>query len=437
MNPPTLTLLHTIIQPRDHTPIKRLRFIIFLLASICIFAIALVNAILVSKWRYGTSSDPFSLVHSLQGRCKWDVDIIWTGTGNQCHQGPAPYGAFVAAAVIRIVLTTGFLVAFHLAERQYAIVTGLRRSYSATQLMGGKAESALHPSTSRLSSAPTVEATSSNPVPTQRGKSSPSGTMATLSPILSPASITTPLPSYLSTPNVKSPLPAVPEMTEVEPIQGSSPLEFGKRTILGGPRWPDDPSGIESPEPTPGSELPPPTSRVSSPGTTSHIDRGGYFGHQGRETPSDASGSVDDDATWQADFRGLMQSLAADRPSSADLSEVQQRVMAQLQAMGAPMSPGDLWDREVPIVGGVVRRMSTIESIGSREREHAPDGANEHGVVRMSNSPSPMELRCVNRGSRPPSRSGTAGSTAASGSTGSRQNTRAETDDSREPRSES
>ena len=355
--------------------------------------------------------------------------------GNQCHKHPVPYGAFVAAAVTRIVLTTAFLVAFHLAQRQYAIVDHLRRSYSATRLMGGKADSALHPSTSRVSSAPTVDATSPT-VPTQRGKGSPSGTP---SPILSPTSITTPLSSHFSAPGAKSPLPAVPEMSEVEPIREPSPLEFGKRTVLGRTRWPDDPDGIESPEPTPVSELAPPIVRVSSPLTTSPIDRGGYFGNQGRETPSDASGSVDDDATWQADFRGLMQSLAADRPSTSDLSEVQQRVIAQLRAMGAPINPGDLWDREVPIVGGVVRRMSTIESIGSREREHVPDGASDYGIVRTSNSPSPIELRSVNRGSRPSSRSGTAAtsSTTASGSPGCRQNTRAGSDGSREPRTES
>lgn len=133
-----------------------------------------------------------------------------------------------------------------------------------------------------------------------------------------------------------------------------------------------------------------------------------------------------------------MQSLAADGPSSPDLSDAQQRVLAQLQAMGAPMNPGDLWNREVSIMGGVVRRMSTIESIGSWEREHAPDGASDYGVVRTSNSPSPVEMRNSNRGSRPPSRSGTAatGSTGTSGSTGSRQNTRAGASDSREPRSD-
>ena len=224
-------------------------------------------------------------------------------------------------------------------------------------------------------------------------------------------------------------------MTEVEPLREPSP--FGKRTILGGPRWPDDPNGIESPEPTPGSEQPPLAARTSSPGTSSPTDKVGYFGHQGRETPSDASEGVDDEATWQADFRGLMQSLAAEGDSSSDVSEVQQRVLAQLQAMGAPMNAGDLWNREVLIMGGVVRRMSTIESIGSRERSPVPDGASE--VVRTNTSPSPVDARCGSRGSRPPSGGGTTatGSTAASSRTGSQQNTRAGTGDSQEPRSDS
>lgn len=434
---------HSALQPRDHILIKPFLFFVVYLSSLSIFAIALVNAILVPVWRYGTPSDPFSIAHSLQGRCKWDIDIVWTGTGNQCHLHPVPYGAFVAAAVTRIVLTAGLLVAFHLAQRQYAIAARSRRSISETRLMGGRAESALHPSTSRLSSAPTVDATSPNLAPTQRGRGSPSGTIATLSPILSPTSITSPLSSHLSIPNVKLPLPAVPEMTEVEPFRepSPSPSEFGKRAILGGPRWPDDPNGIESPEPTPGPERPPSrAARAPSPGASSHTDKVGYFGHQGRETPSDASeGGVDDEATWQADFRGLMQSLAADGDSSSDVSEVQQRVLAQLQAMGAPMNAGDLWNREVLIMGGVVRRMSTIESIGSREREPVPDGASE--VVRTNNSPSPIEVRSGSRASRsrPPSGSGTAatGSTAASSRTGSQQNTRAGTSDSQEPRSDS
>jgi len=298
--------------------------------------------------------------------------------------------------------------------------------------MGGKGDSALHPSTSRLSSVPTIDATNPNLAPAQRGRGSPSGTVATPSPILTPASITSPLSSHLSTPSAKLPLPMVPEITEAEPFREPSPLKFGKRTILGGPRWPDDPSGIESPEPTPASEQPPLAAHASPSGT----DRVGYFGHQGRETPSDASEGADDEATWQADFRGLMQSLAADGASSSDLTQVRQRVLAQLQAMGAPMNIGDIWTREVSIMGGVVRRMSTIESIGSREREHVPDGASE--VVGTSNSPSPVEVRCGNRGSRPPSGSGTAatGSTAASSSS-IQQNTRAGTGDSQEPRSDS
>jgi hypothetical protein len=215
-------------------------------------------------------------------------------------------------------------------------------------------------------------------------------------------------------------------------------VQFGKRSILGGPRWPDDPNGIESPEPTPGSEHPPFAARVSSPaGSSSHTDKVGYFGHQGRETPSDTSEGVDDEATWQADFRGLMQSLAADGASSSHVSEVQQRVLSQLQAMGAPMNVGDLWNREVLIMGGVVRRMSTIESIGSREREPAPDGASE--AVRTGSSPSPIEVRSGSRGSRPPSGNGTAatGSTAAISPTGSQQNTRAGTGDSPESRNDS
>jgi hypothetical protein len=432
--PLTLTRLYTTIQPRDRTFIKRLLFFTAYLPSTCIIATALVNTILVPIWRYGTPLDPFSIAHSLQGRCSWDVDIIWTGTGNRCRQHPTPYGAFVAAAVTRTVLTTCFLVAFHFAQRQHAIAARSRRSYSATRLMGGKAESALHPSTSRLSSAPTVDTTSPNLPPVQRVMSSP---IATPSPVLSPVPVTTPPSSYLY---AKSPLPVVPEMAEVE----SSPIEFARRSILGGPRWPDDPNVIdESPEQTPGSEQPPPTSpapvmRTASPGTSPHIDGRGYFGRQGRETPSDASESADDEATWP-DFRGLMQSLAADAPGASHLSEVQQRVLAQLQAMGAPVNPTDLWNREIPIMGGVVRRMSTIESLGSRE--HAPDGAGDSGFAGTSSSPSPVETR-----GRPPSRSGTAttGSTATSGSTGSRQNTRAGTGDSRvfearngEPRSDS
>lgn len=134
-----------------------------------------------------------------------------------------------------------------------------------------------------------------------------------------------------------------------------------------------------------------------------------------------------------------MQSLAADGDSSTDVSEVQQRVLAQLQAMGAPLNARDLWNREVLIMGGVVRRMSTIESIGSREREPVPDGASE--VLRTNNSPSPIEVRSGSRASRsrPPSGSGTAatGSTAASSRTGSQQNTRVGTSDSQEPRSDS
>ncbi|OCH92565.1 hypothetical protein OBBRIDRAFT_773220 [Obba rivulosa] len=84
------------------------------LASILLFGPAAVNFALVFAWRHTTDR-----VNTLQGRCQWDIDVVWSGEGEQCGGAP-PWGFWLAGALVRLLLTLAVLVAHHVASHKYA-----------------------------------------------------------------------------------------------------------------------------------------------------------------------------------------------------------------------------------------------------------------------------------------------------------------------------
>jgi hypothetical protein len=66
---------------------------------------AKVNFVLVFLWHH-----PNEVYNTLHGRCKWDIDVVWTGIGHHCDSHPVPWGAFIAAASVRLALTLVALV---------------------------------------------------------------------------------------------------------------------------------------------------------------------------------------------------------------------------------------------------------------------------------------------------------------------------------------
>ncbi|OJT11186.1 hypothetical protein TRAPUB_12293 [Trametes pubescens] len=84
-------------------------------SSLCLFAPAVVNFVLVFLWR-----DASDTVNSLRGRCHWDIDVVWSGIGGQCDSSPA-WGYWFAGALIRLLVTAVILIAYHAVSYKYIV----------------------------------------------------------------------------------------------------------------------------------------------------------------------------------------------------------------------------------------------------------------------------------------------------------------------------
>ncbi|EIW56467.1 uncharacterized protein TRAVEDRAFT_65689 [Trametes versicolor FP-101664 SS1] len=84
-------------------------------SSLCLFAPAVVNFVLVFLWR-----DASDTVNSLRGRCHWDIDVVWSGIGGQCDPSPA-WGYWLAGALIRLLVTGVILIAYHAVSYKYIV----------------------------------------------------------------------------------------------------------------------------------------------------------------------------------------------------------------------------------------------------------------------------------------------------------------------------
>ncbi|EKM52381.1 uncharacterized protein PHACADRAFT_176385 [Phanerochaete carnosa HHB-10118-sp] len=86
-----------------------------LVASVLLLGPAVVNVAFVTIWRH--SADPGL---SAQGRCHGDIDILWTGTGLQCSGSHAVvWGAWLAGSIVRLVLTALTLLTYHILSYRY------------------------------------------------------------------------------------------------------------------------------------------------------------------------------------------------------------------------------------------------------------------------------------------------------------------------------
>lgn len=69
--------------------------------SLSLLGPAITNFILVFLWRNASDAGD-----SLRGRCSWDIDVAWSGTGGQCTTGRAKgWGFYLGGAVFRLLLT--------------------------------------------------------------------------------------------------------------------------------------------------------------------------------------------------------------------------------------------------------------------------------------------------------------------------------------------
>ena len=79
--------------------------------SLSVLGPAVTNFVLVFLWRNASDT-----ADSLRGRCSWDIDVTWSGTGGQCTAGHAKdWGLWLGGAVFRLLFTFTAVVrlAFH------------------------------------------------------------------------------------------------------------------------------------------------------------------------------------------------------------------------------------------------------------------------------------------------------------------------------------
>ncbi|TFK92158.1 hypothetical protein K466DRAFT_643503 [Polyporus arcularius HHB13444] len=104
-------------------------------SSLFVLGPALVNFVLVFLWR--NSQDT---ANSLRGRCRWDIDVVWSGLGGECGDSPA-WGYWVAGSLMRLILTAVFLIAYHAVSYKYMVTRRPSRRRHASAIFRHSAAS--------------------------------------------------------------------------------------------------------------------------------------------------------------------------------------------------------------------------------------------------------------------------------------------------------
>lgn len=69
--------------------------------SLSLLGPAITNFVLVFLWRNASDA-----ANSLRGRCSWDIDVAWSGTGGQCNADHVKgWGFWLGGALFRLILT--------------------------------------------------------------------------------------------------------------------------------------------------------------------------------------------------------------------------------------------------------------------------------------------------------------------------------------------
>ncbi|KAI0043407.1 hypothetical protein FA95DRAFT_1563318 [Auriscalpium vulgare] len=327
-----------------------------LIASLFLLAPAAVNFALVFVWH--RSSTPGL---SLQGRCRWDLDVVWVGTGGQCQEHAAAWGAWLAAAAARLGLTAAALVGYHC----------IHRAHQSARLPSSPYFADLTDKSRQVSSPPLT---------------SPRRTLSlrrvSLSPRNPPSDPFSPPPRPHSFFNTR---PAIIPDVSPEPAHGHG--HVGSMPSLTDATTEDDVHGVGSSES--GGAPPRSLRRVRS---VYDMQQGG----SSRSSEDDSGlGFAHDDSDLQgfADrFRNLVSQVSRDIEDGLDLRSSASKSSSpspspsppppmpafhhvldthipytSIDEFGRPSPP----DERIAVLGGVVRRMPTIESVGSRERDRA------------------------------------------------------------------
>ncbi|KAI0263181.1 hypothetical protein BC834DRAFT_971467 [Gloeopeniophorella convolvens] len=353
--------------PRLRSLGKALRHTSQYLTSFFLFAPAAINLALVFVWR-DTGSDL-----SLRGRCHWDLDVTWVGVGGQCGAHSPVFGVWLAAAVSRLVLTTGFLVAYHISCQAY------RASRRSTRY---RPEDVQQLDTTEV---------------TQTAEGGPSRPSLVLRPVFQQDSSTsTAHPRFLPT----SQMAVIPEFSEAQ-RQARHQTEHGY-TVFGS----EDDSTISEESASRSTETassqPRSLRRVKSSRemqTAEGSSRHAALANEAEE--GQLQGFADR-------FRALVDRVSRELEDGMNVEpqpDLRTPPLHHVLDTHTPYMSIDEFGREVPseeriaVLGGVIKRMPTIESVGSRELTSLRSATlvSSGGIATSPATPSPGS-------SRPPTR---------------------------------
>jgi len=75
------------------------------LATFFLLAPAIVTFAFVFAWRNTSNSDL-----RFRGRCRWDIDVVWSGPGSRCEPHAPSWGTWLAASIVRLIFTLMIVV---------------------------------------------------------------------------------------------------------------------------------------------------------------------------------------------------------------------------------------------------------------------------------------------------------------------------------------
>ncbi|GJE88987.1 hypothetical protein PsYK624_050760 [Phanerochaete sordida] len=361
-------------------------------ASLLLLGPAVANLAFVAIWRH--SADP---ALSAQGRCHWDIDVVWTGTGLQCSGSNAvAWGSWLAGSIVRLVLTALILVTYHGVSHRYLATRAPRRrrgarTHSHSMAFGARAETLNSSSTRSLH---TMVSTSTTPIvaPRMLRKDSAASTsdLTHESSLTAVSSSSRPRTLRRSQSRISADrLSADVRPRPVRPLSADRSLlssdGHGSTTI----RFAHDRDAASTGSSAEDLSAPPDAGSShygSAPGAHALSATPGVppaTGGQGAPDPARRGATQEEMEIFVERFRAMMEQVARETEAGLELA---QRDGDEHEHDGRHghghdgahyaddtlPSPADSYGRDdddyyVPVVGKIIQRMPTIESLGSRE----------------------------------------------------------------------
>ncbi|GBE86959.1 hypothetical protein SCP_1002040 [Sparassis crispa] len=387
-----------------HAPHVIVQTVLYYCASVLLLGPAVANLVFVFLWRHSAET-----IDTLRGRCHWDIDVLWSGVGTQCDGTHSPtWASWVAGSVVRLVLTVAVIITYHWSAYRYDVTRQPSRKYRL-----------FHPRTSVSSVTPL-----SNSSQTFRPTATMSSTPVTIGQALRRSSLsgttedtyesaqTCPQTEQRTLRKSQSRIASRTSNASKDTFQLPSATGVSTARRPSGQITPRRVSGMsaiddESPKSSDEEDVPGPSETKEfgyygrqvrpSPGIYASVvsqgPRSSQFNNETSETlqvdPATVTPYSERDLTYFVDrFRTLVEQVARENedafPLAAGNGPDGQREHSTANA-----------DEHVPMVGRIVHRMPTIESLGSHEVMSLASSGKTHS----SNSP--------HNGSRPSTRTNT------------------------------